>query len=307
LNEDGIEVWRGGVATWECDVMGHLNVGFYVAKCQEGLAGLAAALGMPKAFTPNAQATLVVRELHVRFLREARPSQVLSMTAGVIAIGETDARLLFLLRHADGQLSAAFSMTVAHVTAREGRAFPWPERVRARAVALEVVAPAQALPRGLRVEPFDTRASIGRAESLGLTRIAMGALGPGECDVFGRMRPEVLISRISSGVPRLLQAVDRPAVTNDGKRMGGAVVEYRMVYLAPGGVGGQFEIRSAFVGGDTRSRRLIHWMLDADSGQPWGVAEAVAVSLDLDTRRITNMSQAALDALSPHFVADLTL
>jgi hypothetical protein len=33
----------------------------------------------------------------------------------------------------------------------------------------------------------------------------------------------------------------------------------------------------------------------------------VAVSLDLDTRRIANMSQAALDALSPHFVPDLTL
>ena len=26
-----VEVWRGGVASWECDQMGHLNVGFYVA------------------------------------------------------------------------------------------------------------------------------------------------------------------------------------------------------------------------------------------------------------------------------------
>ena len=45
LSEGGVEVWRGGVATWECDAMGHLNVGFYLAKCQESLAALAAARG----------------------------------------------------------------------------------------------------------------------------------------------------------------------------------------------------------------------------------------------------------------------
>ena len=44
---EGVEVWRGSVATWECDAMGHLNVGFYVAKSMEGLVGLAAELGMP--------------------------------------------------------------------------------------------------------------------------------------------------------------------------------------------------------------------------------------------------------------------
>ena len=33
----GVEVWRGGVNTWECDEMGHLNVRFYVARAMEGL------------------------------------------------------------------------------------------------------------------------------------------------------------------------------------------------------------------------------------------------------------------------------
>ena len=31
LGPGGLEVWRGGVNTWECDEMGHLNVRFYVA------------------------------------------------------------------------------------------------------------------------------------------------------------------------------------------------------------------------------------------------------------------------------------
>ena len=78
-----VEVWRGSVATWECDAMGHLNVGFYVAKSMEGLAGLAAELGMPDAFAADARATLIVREQHIRFLREARPDAPLVMTGGV--------------------------------------------------------------------------------------------------------------------------------------------------------------------------------------------------------------------------------
>ena len=61
-----VEVWRGGVATWECDQMGHLNVGFYVAKSMEALAGLAAELGMRRAFAASAESTLIVREQHIR-------------------------------------------------------------------------------------------------------------------------------------------------------------------------------------------------------------------------------------------------
>ncbi len=37
--------------------MGHMNVRFYVARAIEGLAEVAAALGMPDAFQPRAGAT----------------------------------------------------------------------------------------------------------------------------------------------------------------------------------------------------------------------------------------------------------
>ena len=35
--------------------MGHMNVRFYVVRALEGLVGLAAAMGMPHAFAPNAE------------------------------------------------------------------------------------------------------------------------------------------------------------------------------------------------------------------------------------------------------------
>src|SRR3954470_4767757 len=79
-----IEVWRGGVNAWDCDGMGHLNVRNYVAFAMEGLAGLAAELGLPGAFRPGAPSTVVVRDHHLRFLREAREGAVLHMRAGVV-------------------------------------------------------------------------------------------------------------------------------------------------------------------------------------------------------------------------------
>src|ERR1700744_1819333 len=106
---------------WECDAMGHLNVGFYVAKSMEGLVGLAAELGMAGAFAPDARANLAVREQHIRFLREARPGSPLVMTGGVVAIDETQARLLFQLRHRSGELAASCQTLVAHVTAADLR------------------------------------------------------------------------------------------------------------------------------------------------------------------------------------------
>ena len=76
---NGVEIWRGGVTPWQCDEMGHMNVRFYLTIAAEGLTGLVAALGLPRAFSVDASSTVVVREHHIRFLREARAGAGLFM------------------------------------------------------------------------------------------------------------------------------------------------------------------------------------------------------------------------------------
>jgi acyl-CoA thioester hydrolase len=285
--------------------MGHLNVGFYVAKSMEGLIGLAAELGMPHAFAPAAQATLVVREQHIRFIKEARPGSPLIMTGGVVEIGETDARLLLLLRHRTGEVAASFQTLVSHATAQDGRAFPWPERALARAKALAIDVPPEAAPRSIGLEPVESRASLERANALDLKRTALGAVRPGDCDVFGRMRTEMLMARISDGIPHFFDG-ERPGSEN-GAPVGGAALEYRLIHLAWPRAGDRVELRSGSSGGDARFRRLTHWLLDPESGQAWGVAEAIAVSFDLQTRKIITLSDEALVKANAQAVAGLTL
>ncbi|MGR4865593.1 thioesterase family protein [Caulobacter sp. LARHSG274] len=307
----GVEIWRGGVNTWDCDEMGHMNVRFYVSRAMEGLAGLAAELGLPHAFSPYANATLVVREQHIRFLREAHAGAALHMLGGVIAISETEARLLQLLVHtATGQVAATFQTTVAHVTPREGEAFPWPGVVHQRAEALKVEVPDLAKARSLDLSPFTPTASLARADQLGLTRIGLGALTPTDCDVFGRMRGEQFIGRVSDGVNAFIAPFrDTVAALADPKpaRIGGVVLEYRLAQLAWPRAGDRVELRSGLVGADSRTLRVAHWMLDPTTGRPWATSEAIAVTFDLDARKLVPISDAARAALTEKAVAGLGL
>lgn len=307
----GVEIWRGGVNTWDCDEMGHMNVRHYVVRAQEGLIGLAAELGLPGAFSPHANATLLVKEHHIRFLREAHAGAPLTMLGGVIEMGETEARLLQLLIHpATGELAATFQTTVVHATPREGQPFPWPRIARERAKALMVEVPEKARARSLDLSPFIPTASLARADALKLSRIGLGGLLPSDCDVYGRMRTEQFIGRVSDGIGAFIHPF-RDLVVEHAEhrpqRMGGAVLEYRIAYLAWPRIGDRIDIRSGLVGTDARTMRVVHWMLDPATGEPWGTSEAVAITFDLDARKVVPVTDAARTALAKHEIAGLAL
>ena len=307
----GVEVWRGGVNTWECDEMGHMNVRFYVTRAMEGLVGLAAALGMPKAYAAGADASLILREHHIRFLREAHPGGLLHMRAAVVSMDETEAQVLQVLYHsATGEPAASYVSRISHVTAQDARPFPWTRRTREMARALTAPVPAYAAPRGLDLGAVESQASLERAKALGVRCIAAGAVSPQDCDVFGRMRADQFIGRVSDGIPQLVGEVRSIIAANASrkpKRVGGAVLEYRLVYLDWPRAGARMEVRSgvAAIGGTTQ--RIVHWILDPSTGRPWATSMAVAATLDLDARKIVPVSDAARAQLSQLAVDGLTL
>lgn len=309
---DGVEVWRGGVNTWECDEMGHMNVRFYVVRAMEGLAGLAAELGMPAAYCANAASTLLLREAHLRFLREAHAGAPLHMTGGVLSMTDEEAWVLLQMLHSrTGEPAATFRFRVAHAAPREGRVFPWPSRVRRAAETLAVTAPPHAEPRSLSLEPVDCAASLARAEALGLLRTGRGVLTPDQADAFGRMRAEHVIGRVSDGISGLLAPIRRAVLEGLGeaapKRMGGAVLEYRLLYLDRPRIGDHLALRSGLAEITGKTQRLVHWLLDPTTGAPWVSSEAVAVNLDLDARKIVTITETAQAAVRPLITPGLTL
>ena len=310
VGRPGLEIWRGGVAPWQCDEMGHMNVRFYLAIAAEGLIGLAAALGLPRAYSPDASSTLLVREHHVRFLKEARPGAGLVMTGGVLSIDDCDATLLQLLFHESGEPAAAIVTRVTHVTPRDLKPFAWTQSTRRLAQELLMPRPDFAAPRGIAGDAVSTMASLQQADAMGLDVTAAGALGPNDCDVFGRMLPEQMLARVYSSVGHLFRksAAAAMATAPDLKdRLGGAAVEYRCLYHAWPQAGDRLQLRSGHRAMTPKSRSVVHWLLDPASGRPWATAEAVSLFLDLKARKSMVLADEVFAAMAVEGVAGLGL
>ncbi len=281
-------LYQGSVNTWECDEGGHLNVRFHFERAMIGLAHLAQAMEMPGAFKAGAGATLIPLEAHVRFLKEARPGEPLSMSGGVVKLGEDDAQVCLDMRHADGAPASCFTLRIAHADTRGYRPFPWSQRTRAAAKRLRCVLPAHAKPRSidLGISP-SPEISRQRALSLGATRIGATMVFPDQCDAFGHMRGEHFVGRVSDSVPNLLAQwrQDAAAANNGAGAPAGAVVEARFVYRRFPSPGDLIEVFSGVAEVGEKTLRLRHWLCDPVTGAAWASMEAVALTFDTATRK----------------------
>ena len=301
-----IPLWSGIVNTWDCDEMGHMNVRVYVEKAMEGLGSLAGAIEMPHAFRANAPSTLLPVEHHIRYIREAHAGAPLTMTGCVLEWDETSALIYQDMRHSDGTPAAAFRTRIQHVETRSGKPFPWSRRSRAQLQALIDTPPEDTRPRGLDpdVEPIPASdATLAHVEKAGAPEIGRGMVLPRECDMFGRFWAPWFMGRISDSVPTLLNDWRASVAASSGDvRKGGAVLEYRLIYRKWPRVGDRFVIHTSLADVAEKTHSLSHWVMDADSGEALITSQAVAVTFDLDTRKVipTPVEQIAeLERLAP--------
>ncbi len=281
-----VEIWRGGVALSDCDEMGHMNVRRYLARAQEGLGGLAAGLGLPRAFTPSASATLLVQEHRIRFLAEARVGSALYMTGGTLAFGDSDATLLQVLHHAeDGRPAATFLTRVAHAKPSDGRAFPWPERARRGAETLTVELPDFAAPRSL--QPSNAPPDAAASDQAALTCVGRGMVTPEVSDLFGRLTPEAIIGRMADATAGLMKPLrSELKARSPSLRIGGAALEYHLTYDDLPRLGDHLELLGRVTSVKPKVQHVAFSLVDPLNGRRWASARAVVSCLDLDARRL---------------------
>lgn len=285
-----IPLWSGIANTWDCDEMGHMNVRVYVEKAMEGLGILAGEIGMPHAFRVNAPSTLLPAEHHIRYIREVHPGRPLTMIGCVLEWDETSALIYQDMRHGDGTPAAAFRTRVQHVETRSGKPFAWSTRSRAQLEALIDTPPDDTKPRGLdpNAAPIpSSMATMAQVEKSGAPSIGRGLIRPDECDVFGRFWAPHFLGRVSDSVPTLLHDWRTKVATAGGDvRMGGAVLEYRLIYRKWPRAGDRYVIHTSLAEVQEKTHSLAHWVLDPDTGVAYMTSQAVAVTFDLDKRKV---------------------
>ncbi|WP_417494183.1 thioesterase family protein [Maricaulis sp.] len=305
-----IEIWRGNANAWECDELGHMNVKFYLSKANEALGGLAAQTGLKNIHRADANATLLPKALHVRFLAEARPGAPLMIEGGWTGISDTGCSAVLVMRHGGtGKPAASFRIDLDHISPRDGRAFTWPSYFPAQLEARSVTVPDFAGPRGVAdTSSGTTAASLERADELGLAHVGLGRFTPDEVDVFGRMRTEVLLGRISNSVVNFSQAFPEEWAFHQGQTeasIGSALLECRILPHRWPRAGDGYVVRSGLKSFGPKVRNIVHWVLDPVTGRPWWTMEGVAAPMDLDARKILDLSPAVRPGLDAACIAGL--
>jgi acyl-CoA thioester hydrolase len=298
-----IEVYRGSINTWECDDMGHMNVRFYAAKMMEGLAELAHVAGLPHAFHARANSTLRPRDQHIRFIKEALAGKPFLMKACVLEVSDASVLVYQQIDHAGAEPCASFRTWVDHVD-MDGALFPWSAGTRKKLEALEDKAPEACAPRSLdlSVKPR-AKAVLADADAVNAPVVGRGVFKAAEADINGRLMPEFFLGRLSDSIAHLLnpwreQVAEAIRAKGEAVRMGGAVVEYRLVYRRWPMPGDRFVIRSGRGFQKEKTHSFVHWVMDPDSGEAWCTAEAVAVALNLETRKIMTATPELVKSLA---------
>ena len=304
-------LWRGNANAWECDELGHLNVRFYMAKAQEALASLADHLGMHHAFASDATATLIARDVTIRFLAEARPGAPLTISGGVTRHDETSLTVGMILTHAASNTPAAtFEIRAEHCDALTGRAFAWPARSLEALGASVIERPALLTPRSLSLEAPSPDLSLAAADALGLQEIGRGRINRDELDAFGRMRAEFGIGKVSDSVIHFSDGFPeqwRAFADNAPLIAASAVLEARLCFRRFPSQGEGYVIRSGLKSATETVRTLVHWALDPVTGKPLWSMEAVACMLNLTTRRLDRVEPERLAQLQANAKPELAL
>ncbi|MCE9649742.1 MAG: acyl-ACP thioesterase [Parvibaculum sp.] len=280
-----IDVARSSVQTWQADQMGHMNVQFYLEQATQGLAALGVHLGLGPRFIDAERAWLIARDHHVRFLREQRPGAPFTIRAGVLSVQDFGLRVYSeMWNTVSGEVAATFAADVELMDEDSRETKPLPARAKAAAKALTVELPAHGAPRGLQIYEPRQAPTLAQAEAMKLVFTWQGEVQTAQCDNQGFLVTRHFMGIVSDSIPNLLGQT-RGDDRSQNSKVGGAALEYRFHYHVYPKVGDVLTLRSGLKEVGPKTYTWCHWLFDLETGKCVGTAEAVAIALDLETRK----------------------
>lgn len=303
-----IELARSSVQTWECDQMGHMNVQFYVEKAADALAAFGTRIGLAPRALAEKGLVLEPAEHHIRFLRELRAG-----TPYFVRGGGVEAAVMALTAYselvltASGDVAATFR-TVAHLRdVKNGEIDGFGDGPRAMAMHNKVEIPAHGAARGLTLDPpRDPAPTLADAQKLKLIPTFQGVVRASDCDLDGEMLPRFFMARVSDAIPNLLvQTSGRNR--GEERTTGGAALEYRFIYRKRPRAGDVLAIRSGLRAIGSKTYIWAHWLFDLETGDAVATSEAVAVAMDMTTRKAIPLPDEMRARLEPLVIEGLSI
>ncbi|HEX7775192.1 MAG TPA: thioesterase family protein [Parvibaculum sp.] len=295
-----IDVARSSVQTWQTDQMGHMNVQFYPEFATQGLAALGVYLGLGPRYIDAERARLIARDCHMRFLREQRPGAPFTVRAGIVDATDFGLRVYMEMRNTiSDELSATFTADVELMDEDTHEARPLTIRAKKAVKAIKIDLPAHGAPRGLQMLPPRKPPTLKEAEEMKLVFTWQGEVQTEQCDRQGFLAMRHFVGIISDSIPNLIGQT-RGDDRSKTPTIGGAALEYRFYCHRHPRAGDVLRVMSGLKELGPKTYVWCHMLFDVEKGDCVGTAEAVAITLDLETRKavpIADETRAKLEGL----------
>lgn len=298
--------WAGDCSAWQCDELGHLNMSFYLDKFEQARMVLFVRLGLVEAFRSGTFSTVRSRDIHIKYLAEARPGAPLRVESAIIALHESAAEVGHVMYHRDGRMAATLREIVEHVYIPEDKTFGWPSRLKDKVADFTDQLPAPARARNLSLDWDLPSPSAADLDSLGADDIGGGIFLPADTMPAGHVPFSKLFRRItttlgwySGGWPEF---ADEAYVASGGSAV---VLEIRVHMPSLMRAGDVYHMRPAIVSADPYTRLIMHNILNTVTGASVISGYAAAGLFNLNTRKLTKASDAQIDTLMQAAVPSL--
>jgi len=303
-----ILTWVGECSAWECDDLGHLNMRHYMTKVHQARQMFIVKLGLNESFRRDSVSSVRARDIHIKYMGEARPGDPLRIETGLIEIDGSEARLCHIMYHADNRLAATIVETVEHISLRTMKPFDWPRRVGRQAEKYIIEQPAHTRPRNVNYNIQPAGPNETQLKKWGTPLIGMGVFQPHEMGLDRRAMAQSLLGRVTETIASFVDAwpeLHDPEYRAAGNS--GALLETRVAVHNRPEAGDAYHFYSGVQGCNEYTRALVHNIVNAVTGESFFSMIGYGCQFNLNTRKLIKATQEQQDVLNKIAIPELTI
>ena len=125
--------YRGVVHPWHCDIMGHMNVVWYVSKFDEASWQLATMLGLNNLYFLKKHMGIAALQQNITYKSEMVAGSTVTVRSGILEMKEKVIRLVHEMRNdTTGEIAAVMVLTAVHFNTRKRKSCPFPKDILKR-------------------------------------------------------------------------------------------------------------------------------------------------------------------------------
>jgi acyl-CoA thioester hydrolase len=125
--------YRGVVHPWHCDIMGHMNVVWYVSKFDEASWQFASMLGLNNSYFTKNHMGIAALQQNITYKSEMVAGSTVTVRSGVLEMKEKVVRLVHEMQNdTTSEIAAVMVLTAVHFNTRKRKSCPFPKAILKR-------------------------------------------------------------------------------------------------------------------------------------------------------------------------------